>query len=123
MDVSAHWPVFVAVGLVLLVGAAGFAGLYFFSARNRRDEEAAALQQSLMEPLARVPVLAGAGVRLGVTWPWHHRPRVELSGWVPSREIGETAVRAVEREAAKLGRRVRIVDSLEVVERREQRGA
>ena len=35
----------------------------------------------------------------------------------------EAAVRAVEREAAKLGRTVRIVDSLDVVERREQRGA
>ena len=123
MGISAQWPVFLAVGLVVLVGAAGFAGLYFFSARSRRDEDAAALQQSLMEPLAREPARAGAGVRLGVTWPWHHRPRVELSGWVPSSEIRQTAVRAVEREAAKLGQRVRIVDSLEVVERRERRGA
>ena len=115
--------VLLAVGLVLLVGAAGFAGLYFFAVRSRRDDEAAALQQALTEPFAREPALAGAGVMPVVTWPWRRRPRVELTGWVPSPEVRAAAVRAVEREVAKLGRRVRIVDSLEVIDRRERRGA
>jgi len=58
-----------------------------------------------------------------VTWPRHRRPRVELTGWVRTREMRDAAVRTVEREAARLGRQVRIIDSLEVVERQEQRGA
>ena len=123
MDEYARWPILVAVGLVVLVGAAAIAGLYVFAVRHRRDEEAAALQQSLMEPVAREPALAGTGVRLEVTWPWHQRPRVELLGWVESREMRDVAVRAVEREAGKLGRRVRIVDSLDITERRERRRA
>jgi hypothetical protein len=123
MDGYASWPVFLAIALVLLVGAAGFAGLYVFAVRSARDDEAAALQQALMEPIAREPALAGTGVTPVVTWPWHRRPRVELTGWVPSREIRDAAVRAVAREAAKLGRAVRIVDSLEVLDRQERRRA
>jgi hypothetical protein len=115
--------VLLAVGLVLLVGIAGFVGLYFFAVRSRRDDEAAMLQQALTEPLAREPVLAGTGVMPVVTAAWAGRPRVELTGWVPSREMRDAAVRAVEREAVRLGRRVRVVDQLEIFDRREQRRA
>jgi len=122
MDYS--WgPVLLAIGLVLLVGAAAFAGLYFFAVRSRRDDEAAVLQQALTAPLAREPVLAGVGVVPVVTWPWRRRPRVELTGWVRSREMRDAAVLVVEREARKLGRSVRIIDSLEVIDRQQQRGA
>ena len=123
MDGYAWGPVLVAIGLVLLVGAAGFASLLVFAMRSRRDDEAAALQQALMEPLAREAALAGTGVTPVVTWPPHRRPRVELTGWVPSRELRDTAMRAVAREAARLGRSVRIVDSLEIIARPERRGA
>ena len=120
---SAWTPVLVGVGLVLLAGVAAIGGLYFFAARHRRDDEAAALQQALTEPIAREPALAGAGVVPVVTWPRGRRPRVELTGWVRSREIGDAAVRAVEREARKLGRSVRIVDELQVIEHEQRRGA
>jgi len=123
MDGYAWGPVLVAIGLVLLVGAAGFASLLVFAMRSRRDDEAAALQQALMEPLAREAALAGTGVTPVVTWPPHRRPRVELTGWVPSRELRDAAMRAVAREAARLGRSVRIVDSLEIIARPERRGA
>jgi len=119
----AWWPVLVAVGLVLLVGVAAFVGLYFFNVRSRRDDDASLLQQALTEPIARDPALAGAGIVPVVTRPWRGRPRVELTGWVVSREMRQAAVRAVEREAARLGRSVRIIDSLEIIERAERRGA
>src|SRR6267142_2480706 len=86
---SSWGPGLFAIGLVLLVGAAAFAGLYFFAVRSRRDDEAAVLQQALTAPLAREPVLAGVGVVPVVTWPWRRRPRVELTGWVRSREMRE----------------------------------
>ncbi len=120
---SSWGPVLLAVGLVLLVGGAAFGGLYFFTTRSRRDDEAAALQQALTAPLAREPVLAGVGVVPVVTWPRRRRPRVELTGWVRSSEMRDAAVLVVEREARKLGRSVRIVDSLEIIDHREQRGA
>jgi hypothetical protein len=120
---SAWTPVLIGVGLVLLAGGAAIGGLYFFASRHQRDDEAALLQQALTEPLAREPTLAGAGVVPVVTWPWRRRPRVELTGWVRSREIGDAAVRAVEREAVKLGRSVRIVDALEVIEHEQRRHA
>jgi len=116
-------PVLLIIGLVLLIGAAGFAGLYFFAVRSRRDDEAAGLQQALTEPLAREPALAGAGVLVVVTAPWHGRPRVELTGWVPSRAMHDAAVRAIEREATRLGRPVRVIDHLEILDRTARRPA
>jgi len=116
-------PILLAVGLVLLVGAAGFAGQIFFAKRSQRDDEASVLQQALIEPLAREPALAGVGVVPVVTWPSRRRPRVELTGWVPSPEMSGVAVRVVEREARKLGRSVRIIDSLAVMDHQQQRGA
>ena len=116
-------PVLLMVGLVLLIAAAAFAGLYFFTVRSRRDDDASVLQQALTEPIAREPALAGSGVMPVVTRPWRGRPRVELTGWVVSRAMRDAAVRAIEREAARLGRSVRIVDSLEIVDRVERRGA
>jgi hypothetical protein len=116
-------PVVLVIGLVLLIGAAGFAGLYFFAVRSRRDDEAAALQQALTEPLAREPALAGAGVLVVVTAGWHGRPRAELTGWAPSGEMRDAAVRAIEREAARLGRPVRVIDHLEILDRSARRPA
>ena len=45
----------------------------------------------------------------------HGLIRVELTGWVPSPEVREAAGRTVEREFARLGRRVRVVNRLELV--------
>jgi hypothetical protein len=109
--------------VVLVVGLLIAWGVQYLEHHRRRDEDAARLAAALTEPLAREPALAGAAVRPVVTWPSRQRPRVELTGWVRTAKMREAAVRAVEREAAKLGRTVRIVDSLDVVERREQRGA
>ena len=67
--------VLIAVGIVLLVGVAGFVGLYFFAVRSRRDDEASTLQQALTEPIAREPALAGAGVLPVATASWTGRFR------------------------------------------------
>ncbi|PYM27395.1 MAG: hypothetical protein DMD78_02230 [Candidatus Rokuibacteriota bacterium] len=121
---SLSWtPVMMVIGLVLVIGAAGFAGLYFFAVRSRRDDEASALQQALTEPLAREPALAGAGVLVVVTAPWRGRPRVELTGWAPSPEMRDAAVRAIAREASRLGRPVRMIDHLEILDRSARRPA
>jgi len=41
MDSPAWTPVLIAVAVVVLIGAAGFVGLYFFTSRSRRDAEGA----------------------------------------------------------------------------------
>ena len=107
------------VGVSLLIAGT----IRYLAIRRRHDEDAAQLTEALSAPLAREPSLAGSGVMPVVTRPWRGRPRVELTGWVPSREIRDAAVRAIEREATKLGRPMHIVDSLEVLDRRQQRGA
>jgi hypothetical protein len=114
-----------AIGLavVVLIGGAIAWGVRELELRSRRDEEAARLQTALADPLAREPALAGSGV-LPVVWlPWRGRARVELTGWVPSREIHDIAVRAVEREAARLGRPIRVVDHLEILHGQARRRA
>jgi hypothetical protein len=113
----------IGVAVVLGIGLLIAWGVRRLEAHNRRDEEAARLTQALADRLAREPALAGAGVMPVVTVPWRGRPRVELTGWVGSREMRDAAVRAIEREAGRLGRAVRIVDSLEIVDRRSRRGA
>jgi hypothetical protein len=113
----------IGVAVVVVIGLLIAWGVRRLEAHNRRDEEAARLTQALADPLAREPALAGAGVMPVVTVPWRGRPRVELTGWVSSREMRDAAVRAVEREAGRLGCAVRIVDSLEIVDRRSRRGA
>ena len=114
-----------AVGFVVLLVVAGLIawGVRRLEGHNRRDEEAARLTQALAEPLAREPALAGTGVMPVVTVPWRGRARVELTGWVPSRDIRDAAVRAITREAQRLGRPVRVVDQLEIIDRQTRRGA
>ena len=117
-------PALVIGAVVLIVVGLLIAwGVRSLEVGRRHDEDAARLTEALSAPLAREPTLAGSGVMPVVTRPWRGRPRVELTGWVPSREIRDAAVRAIEREATKLGRSVRIIDSIEVLDRRQQRGA
>jgi len=115
----------VGIGAVVLVVICALIAwsVRYLEVRRRHDEDAARLTEALSAPLAREPSLAGSGVMPVVTRPWRGRPRVELTGWVPSQEIRDAVVRAIEREASKLGRPVRIVDSLDVLDRRQQRGA
>jgi hypothetical protein len=102
------------IGAVLVIGVLIALGVRYLEVQSRHDEEATRLQQALIEPLARDPLLAGSAVLPLVTMPLHGPARVELTGWVASTEIRDTAMRAVEREAARLGRRVRIIDRLDV---------
>jgi hypothetical protein len=113
----------VGVVVLLIVGALIAWGIHNLEARRRRDEAAARLSTALTGPLTHEPALAGAGIMPVVTWSMRGRPRVELTGWVRSREMRQAAIRIAEREAAKLGRSVRIVDSLEVMDHEQQRGA
>jgi hypothetical protein len=91
-------------------------GVRYLEARSRRDEDAARLQQALTEPIAREPALAGSSVLPVVSFPLRGPARVELTGWVGSREGRDAAVRAVEREGKRLGQPLRIVVRIEVVD-------
>lgn len=105
------------IGIAAVAAIAGLIalGVRYLEARSRRDEDAARLQQALSEPLAREPALARCSVLPIASMSLGGRPRVELTGWVPSVEVRDVAVRAVEREAARLGQRVQIADRLEIV--------
>ena len=105
------WLVAGFVALVV-VGVLIVAGVRYLEAQSRNDDEATRLQQVLIEPLAREPVLAGSTVLPLVTKPMHGLVRVELTGWVPSPEVRDAAARVIERESARLGRRVRVVNRL-----------
>jgi hypothetical protein len=106
------------IGIVSLALIAGLItlGVRFLEARSRRDEEAAQLQRALTEPLAREPALAGSSVLPVVSLPLHGPARVELTGWVGSRAMRDAAVKAVEREAARLAQPVRVVVRIEVID-------
>jgi hypothetical protein len=106
----------IALGLAvaLVIGGLIALGVRFLEARSRCEEEASRLQQALSEPLVREPALRGSAVLLVASVPRRGRARVEVTGTVPSREARDAALRAVQREAARLGWRVRVVDQLEV---------
>ena len=91
------------------------AGVRYLEARNRRDEEAVRLEQAFTGPLAHESALAGSSVRPVASISGRGRLRVELYGWVPSVELRNIAIRTVEREAARVGQRVRISDHLEII--------
>ena len=106
----------VGVGSIAAVGGLIVLGVRYLEMRSRRDDEAARLQQSLSEPLTREPALAGSSVLPVVSVPLRGLARVGLTGWVPSRDVHDAAIRAVEREAKRLGARIRVVDHIEVVD-------
>jgi hypothetical protein len=113
------------IGVASLVAVGGLIvlGVRYLEARSRRDDEEARLQQSFTEPLAREPALAGSSVLPIVSLPLRGIARVGLTGWVPSREVRDAAVLAVEREARRLGLSIRVVDHIEVVAAERRRPA
>jgi hypothetical protein len=113
----------VGIGVVLAVGVLIALGVRYLEAQSRHDDEATHLQQALIEPLAREPSLAGSSVLPLVTLPLRGPARVELTGQVPSRAVRDAAGRAVERESARLGRRVRILNRLRVQDEAARRPA
>jgi hypothetical protein len=109
----------IAAGLaaVAVVGGLIALGVRYLELRSRREEEAARLQLALTGPLAREPMLAGSSILPVVSLPLRGHPRVELTGWVTSREGRDAAVRAVTRAGLRLGQPVRVIDRVEVVDR------
>ena len=105
-----------AVSVAVLGGLIAL-GVRYLEARSRREEEAARLQVALTAPLAREPALARSSVLPVVSMALRGRARVELTGWVESREIRDAAVRVVLREGQRLGQPLRVVDRVEVVDR------
>jgi hypothetical protein len=105
-----------SVAMVALVGGLITLGVSYLESRSRRDEDAARLQLALTGPLSRDPALAGASVLPVVSLPWRGPARVELTGCVRSRDLRDAAVRAVEREGRRLGQRLQVVVSLEIVD-------
>lgn len=106
----------VGFGSLAVVGGLIVLGVRYLEARSRRDDEEARLQQSLVEPLARDPALAGSSILPVVSLPLVGDARVGLTGLVPTREVRDAALQAVEREARRLGHRIRVVDQMEIVE-------
>ena len=106
----------VGVGSIAAVSGLIVLGVRYLEVRSRRDDEAASLQQSLSDPLSHEPALAGCSVLPVVSVPLHGVVRVGLTGWVPSHDVHDAAIRAVEREAKRLGARIRVVDHIEVVD-------
>ena len=113
----------VGIGSVLVVGVLIALGVRYLEVQSRHDEEATRLQQALIEPLARDPALAGSAVLPLVSIPLRGPARVELTGWVASREIRDAAARTVERESGRLDRRVRVVNRLEIADEAMRRPA
>jgi hypothetical protein len=105
-----------AVSVAILGGLIAL-GVRYLEARSRREEEAARLQVTLTAPLAREPALAHSSVLPVVSMALRGRARVELTGWVESREVRDAAARVVLREGQRLGQPLRVVDRLEVVDR------
>lgn len=106
----------VGFGSLAVVGGLIVLGVRYLEARSRRDDEEARLQQSLVEPLARDPALAGSSILPVVSLPLVGDARVGLTGLVTTREVRDAAMQAVEREARRLGHRIRVVDQMEIVE-------
>jgi hypothetical protein len=106
----------VGFGSLAVVGGLIVLGVRYLEARSRRDDEEARLQQSLAEPLSRDPALAGSSIQPVVSLPLVGIARVGLTGSVPTREVRDAALVAVEREARRLGHRVRVVDQIEVAD-------
>lgn len=105
-----------AIGItsVAVVGGLIALGVRYLEARSRRDEDATRMQQALSEQLSHEPALAGATVVPAVSLSLRGLARVELTGSVTSLEARDAAVRTAEREARRLGQRMRIVDRLQV---------
>jgi len=105
-----------AIGVASLVTVGGLIvlGVRYLEVRSRRDDEAARLQQSLSEPLSREPALVGSSVLPIVSMTLRGRVRIALTGWASSLEVRDAAIKAVEREARRLGAGIRIVDQIEV---------
>jgi len=108
-------PLVIGISVVLGIGLLVALGVRHLEARARRDEHAARLQQALTEALAHEPALVGSRVLPLVSMPWRGPAHVELTGWVTSAEMDAAAIRAVRREAARLGRPARLTDHLEVI--------
>jgi hypothetical protein len=102
------------IAAVLVIGVLIALGVRYLEVQSRHDEEATRLQQALIEPLARDPLLAGSAVLPLVTMPLRGPARVELTGSVASREVRDAAERAVERESTRLGRRVSVVNRIDI---------
>ena len=118
MDSSAWTPVLIAVAVVVLIGAASFAGLYFFTSQSRRDAEGAQIQQVLATRVAREPALAASRITFDIDVRPRGLVRVTVTGQVPSAAARTIAQHVIQRAAARLERPVHIGDHLEVVERR-----
>jgi predicted component of type VI protein secretion system len=108
----------IGLGALVVVGALIALGVRYLEARSRRDEAAARLQQAICEPLAHEPGMRECSVLPIVSLPMRGAARIELTGWVSSAETREAVTRAVQREAARLGQPVRVVDRLQVTMRR-----
>ena len=105
-----------AIGFVVAVitWALVAAGVRYLEALNRRDEEAARLERTLVTSLSYEPALKGCSIHPVAVISLRAQPRIELYGWVQSTEVRDVAIRLVERETTRLGHATVVTDRLKI---------
>jgi hypothetical protein len=110
------WPVvLLAAVVVLLIGALIAWGVRTLEGRNRSESRAERIQQAVGDAIARDPALTGAAVLPVATFPLEGPPTLELTGSVPSAEARERALRAAQRELARVRPGMQVIDRLAIV--------
>jgi hypothetical protein len=85
--------------------------------KRKREGEAVVVQSQISDALLREPALFSLAITPTASVPlWKGTPvTVEVAGQVPSEDLRETALRAIEREASRLRSDVRIESRIGVV--------
>ena len=89
-------------------------GVRVLARKDRAEEQASRLTIDIAAALAREPRLREAAILPVASIPLHRRPRVELTGRVPSASIRDVAMQIAIREVARLCPDMHVIDHLEV---------
>jgi len=106
---------FVAIGVILVVGTLVTWGVIVLERRNRREQRSERIQQAIGEAIAAEPLLADASILPVAGFPAGTAPVLELTGYVPSAEARARAVRLAEAELRRLRPGMQVIDRLDVL--------
>jgi hypothetical protein len=110
------WPVvLLAAAVVLLVGILVAWGVRTLERQNRAESRAERIQQATSVALARESSLVDASILPVASLPLEGRPTLELTGYVPSEEARQRALRIAERELRRVQPGMEVVDRLHVL--------
>jgi len=107
----------VIVGLVIISVLILAALVKMWDLKRKREGEAVVVQSQISDALLREPALFSLAVTPTAHVPlWKGSPvTVEVAGQVPSEDLRDAALRAIEREASRLRYDVRIESRIGVV--------